>query len=382
MRRFEAPTPEAAEHGLHTLRPWKGVIVGFAGEDVFVELGPRMQGVIARSRFGEPPVEGDVHTFTLRGKEEDLWSLRLIESGAQRNWESIEAGSLVQARAVRITHGGLQLKIGSLHAFMPRSQCGLPRGARIDELVGKTLTSEVIEVDSERQRVVISRRLVLQRERLSATQRAVGDLQVGQIVEGRVTRIEDYGAFVSFGKNLTGLVHISKLAARHVDHPSEVVSEDECVRAKVLYIRQGGRRIGLGLDQLETNPWKAVERECYVGQLVDVEVLRLCDFGAFVRLKPGVEGLLPNRETGRPGQRAREFLCPGQELTVRICELDLESERLCVSLMHPGGALVQAGEAEGQRIFAARQQDGSSGGAVTNLGKVLSELAPRQRRID
>jgi small subunit ribosomal protein S1 len=357
------------------------VIVGISGADVFVELGPRMQGVIAIDRFDEEPEEGDVHTFTLRGKEEGLWSLRLIERGALRSWESMEPGSIVQARAVRTTHGGLQMLIGRLHAFMPRSQCGLPRERSDSELVGKTFACEVIEVDSERQRCVLSRRLVLQRERSSPAQRAIGGLQIGQEIEGRVTRIEEYGVFLGFGKSLTGLVHVSNLSHDRIDHPSDLVKEGEHMRAKVLYIRQGGRRIGLGVKQLDSDPWIEVEQQAYVGQLVDVRVERLVDFGAFVRWKTGVTGLLPLRECGRAGQRPQEFLSLGQELTLRIMELDPEGERITFSMLHPGGALIQFGEAEGQRLFAESQDQQQVGGAVTNLGKVLSDLPLPQRKI-
>jgi ribosomal protein S1 len=135
----------------------------------------------------------------------------------------MEVGSLVHARATRADRDGLELKIGPLHAFMPKSHTGLPRDQRADVLVGKTMTCEVIEVDRERQRVVLSRKLVAQRERDNERQRAVGSLAPGQVVHGRVTRVEPYGAFVAFGQGLEGLVHVSNLAYARVAHPRELV---------------------------------------------------------------------------------------------------------------------------------------------------------------
>src|SRR6516225_6877571 len=209
MRARPEGSRPASDHGSHTLRVWRGTIVGVFGDDVFVELGPRMQGVISRRQLAEPPRVGDSLDVTLRGREEELWALALSESQPIATWERLEPGSLVHARVIRLAPGGLELKIGPLHAFMPKSQTGLARDEAPAVLVGKTLTCEVIEVDPERQRVLLSRKLVIQRERASEHQREVGALKEGDVVQGRVTRIERYGAFVAFGHGMEGLVHVS-----------------------------------------------------------------------------------------------------------------------------------------------------------------------------
>ena len=155
--------PPDKHHGSHTLRIWRGTIVGICGHNVFVELGPRMQGVIARKHFRRPPLTGQSYEFTLHGQEEGLWALSLKEEEALETWQEMEEGSLVQARVVRLAPGGFEIKIGPLHAFMPKSHSGLARDERPEPLVGKNLTVEVLEVDAERQRAVVSRKLVLQR---------------------------------------------------------------------------------------------------------------------------------------------------------------------------------------------------------------------------
>src|SRR5882672_6285276 len=126
-------------HGAHTLKVWKGSVVGVYGDDVFVELGARMQGVISRREFDAPPVIGDVFEFTLRGREDGLWALARREHKSLATWESMERGSLVHARVIRAQRDGLELKIGPLHAFMPKSQTGLARDEQPSVLVGRTL---------------------------------------------------------------------------------------------------------------------------------------------------------------------------------------------------------------------------------------------------
>jgi small subunit ribosomal protein S1 len=192
------------DHGPHTLKVWRGTVVGAFGDDVFVELGPRMQGVISRRAFDEAPEEGDELRLHAARPGGGLWALARVEERPLASWDQMEAGSIVQARVTGRNDGGLELKIGPLHAFMPRSQTGLPRGTDPKVLVGKTLACEVLEVDAERQRVLVSRKVLLERERNDERQRDVHALELGQIVRGRVTRVEEYGAFVAFGVGLEG----------------------------------------------------------------------------------------------------------------------------------------------------------------------------------
>ncbi len=343
-----------SDHGSHTLKVWRGTVVGSFGDDVFVELGPRMQGVISLRRFEAPPAIGEEHEFTLRGLEEGLWSLSLVVQPEKSlvTWEGIEIGSLVQARAIRIAPGGLEMKIGPLHAFLPKSQAGLPREMKIDVLVGKSLTCEVIEVDRERARVTISRKIVLQRERESEHQRIVDRLKVGEIVQGRVTRIEDYGAFVAFGKGMEGLVHVSNLAHEHVDDPRTVVAIGQVLELKVLHVKRGGKRIGLGLKQVGESPWRDLDRTLFAGAMLEGLVTRVFDFGAFVSVKRGIEGLVPASQAGLfRDQRVAAVLKPGQKVSVRVLAFDVERERLSLSLLHTNGARIEADEASNHQSF-------------------------------
>jgi small subunit ribosomal protein S1 len=363
------------DHGPHTLRVWRGTVVGVYGNDVFVDLAPRMQGVISRRAFDEPPREGEAFDFTLRGQEEGLWVLSRVDERPLASWDEMEEGSVVQARVTGRNDGGLELKIGPLHAFMPRSQTGLARGTDPKVLVGKTLPCEVMEVDPERQRVLVSRKALLDRERLDERKRAVHSLKIGQVVRGRVTRIEEYGAFVAFGQGLEGLVHISNLSLDPVAHPSEVVRKGEQVEAKVLSIRQEGRRIGLGLKQMEESPWKGLERSHYEGQILEGVVTRTTDFGAFVAVARGVEGLVHNREAGLPpGRRLRDVVRRGQPLTVRLLSFDVERERMSLSQLHADGSRIRAEEAAGIEALRERRLGDDGAREGTNLGQLLEQV--------
>jgi ribosomal protein S1 len=372
--------PEAS-HGPHTLRHWRGTIVGVHGDDVFVELGPRKQGVISRRQLGVEPRIGDSHDFTLRGREDSLWVLARVEEPSLSTWREMEVGSLVQARVLRKVYGGLQLKVGALHAFMPRSHAGLDRREDLKVLVGRTLTCEVLEIEHERQRVILSRKLVLAHERESRRGRDASRLVAGKVVSGRVSRIEDYGVFVQFGVGLEGLVHVSDLAHERIEHPSQVLQVGASVEAKVLAVRAGGRRIRLGIKQMHASPWAELEREHYEGQIVAVKVTRVLDFGVLCALRVGVEGLLPLSALGlAPGRRPRDVVRVGEELSARILELDCPGERLALSRLHADGSPIALDEAERARDYAELAEELGGPAPQAKLGRLLGALDPEPRR--
>lgn len=334
------------EHGPHTLRVVEGEVVGLSGDDVFVELGPRAQGVISVRRFATVPEIGQRFEFKLHGQEEDLWVLSLAETSSLASWRDMETGALVNARVIRTRPGGLELKVGELHAFMPNSQSGLARGDDPKALVGKSFLCEVLEVDPERQRVFVSRKLVLQREKADGHQRELGHLKPGQVVQGRVVRIEEYGVFLRFGRGLEGLVHVSNLTHDRAEDPRQSFKKGETLSARVLSIRQQGKRISLGVKQLDGDPWAEVERRFYPDQIVEARVSKVLDFGVFLTIARGVEGLLPRSEAAlREGRAPREQFHEGDRIAVRIHRLEPEAQRLTFSRCHRTGAEIAADEA-------------------------------------
>ena len=360
------PTPHEPlpEHGAHTLEVVEGVVVGVDAREVFVELGPRRQGVIARDAFEETPVRGERHQFILHGREESLWVLSLAGTASLASWEEAEPGQLLAARVLRLYEDGFQLKVGRLHAWMPRSQSGVPKGHPKDELVGRTVQVEVLEVDPRHQRVIVSRKAALR------SLKAGGLPSPGERVRGRVVRVEDYGAFVQLGCGRQGLLHVSNMAHDLVEDPREVVSPGESIEAIVLHVREGGRRIALGLKQLVESPFSRLARTAFEGQLVEGVVERFIAQGALVRVEPGVTGLLPEGQ-GPTSSALRTVLKVGEQRSLRILQLDPDAERLTLSLLHADGRTIAREEAQLPRSLEDLAEELGAEPRGTNLGKLL-----------
>jgi small subunit ribosomal protein S1 len=362
-----ASPSRSIERGAHTLRVMRGSIVGIDGRDVFVELSPRQQGVIRRDRFAADPALGESFEFTLRGQEQGLWVLELKESLPSLRWETIEVGEVVEARALAVNPGGLELKLGSLHAFMPKAESGLARREDPRLLLGQQLLCEVLDVDPARQRVLLSRKRVLQAARESRRRRSALALRPGAVLPGRVVRLEPFGAIVRLDGDVEGLLHVSNIQREAPEHPGQVLNLGQRLELVVLAVRQGGKRISLGLKQLEPSPWKAFAATYPLGSLVAAEVERAVPFGAFVRLLepkdtewlPGsIEGLVHRSECALPeGVHPRQALARGARLCLRVLSVDPERERLSLSRTDPAGRLLDWRQVEqiAERLEQARE---------------------------
>ncbi len=364
------------ERGRHTLKVMRGTVVGAHGRDVFVELGPRMQGVIESDAFTMKPSEGAQFDFTLRGQEEGLWRLALTEEEILHSWEDMEVASVVEGRVTATNLGGLELRVGRLHAFMPRSETGMPRGSDLDELIGQMLVSEVIEVDHERQRCLLSRKRVLKRERERGGE---GGVRPGEVVHGRVIRVEDYGAFVRFGRGGQGLVHISNISHRRIAHPSELLKEGDAVEAKVLHIQRGGKRISLGIKQLGESPWEGAEERFLERGLICGVVERVLDAGVVIALERDISGFVPRRECGLGiGAPLTAHYIEGQPVSVRVVSLEVKEERLTLSFLHVDGARIIAEEAHFTETASLMMSEAEAKPlAGTDLGALLKQALTR-----
>jgi len=365
------------ERGRHTLKVMQGSIVGAHGRDVFVELGPRMQGVIERDAFASEPRIGATHDFTLKGQEEGLWRLALREEEVLHSWEEMEVSSIVEGRVTSTNLGGLELRVGRLHAFMPRSETGVPRGGDLDELVGQLLVCEVIEVDQERQRCLLSRKRVLKRERERGNS---GGVRPGEVVHGRVIRLEAYGAFVRFGRGRQGLVHISNICHRRIAHPAEVLKEGEAVEAKVLHIQRGGKRISLGIKQVGVDPWAGAEDRLPERSLVCGVVERIIEAGVLIAVEGELTGFVPRRECGLASHESLTGrFAEGEPVSVRVVSLDSRAQRLLLSFLHTDGSRVAADEAtythDAATMLSERPAKPLAG---TDLGELLRRALSRE----
>lgn len=356
-----------------------GTVAGVSGDDVIVELGPRMQGVCAITEFDGTPKIGDSHRFMLRGREDDLWILSLRGAKELEAWEQLEVGSHTKARVTGQNQGGLTLKIGSHEAFMPMSQVSTDRDLDVATLLGQTVVCEVLEIDRSRNRVLLSRRRIEERERLEALSAAVGALEPGTKVKGKVTRVEPFGAFVNIGNGVEGLVHVSQISRQRVEKVDEVLKVGQDVDAMVLELKDGGKRIALGMKQLEPDPWDEVPHQLHVDGQVTGKVTRIADYGAFVEVLPGIEGLLHvSQVSSERIQNLGRVLSVGQELAVRVTSVDSGSRRISLSRLDPRGALIGSEDAVETETIQKAMKDSSTGSIGTNLGDLFKKALDKK----
>lgn len=353
----------------------KGTVVGIDAPDAIIELGPRSQGLIALSEFDEPPSIGQTFEFTLNGQKDGLWMLSRRRARALAAWNELEAGSIIEGQVSAVNTGGVELSIGPLTAFMPASQVGLGHTDNLQGLVGQRMTVEVVEVDPGRRRLVVSRRRVLAAEREELREQVLGHLSIGDEVQGRVTRVESFGAFVDIG-GIEGLVHVSQLSHRRVEDAKSFVAVGDTVRAKVVKLEEGGKKIGLSMKAMEPDPLAGLAGRYPPERVVTGKVTRLEEFGAFVELEPGLEGLLHVSQIARGGERvrrARDVLSAGQEIPVRVLSVDADKRRISLSRLDERGAVLGSEEAVDSadlgRVMGETQRPALS----TNLGNLFKK---------
>lgn len=304
-------------------------------DDVFVDLGSGQQGVLSLRQFPEPPAVGTpVQVIVQRYMaEENLYQLsvlgRAVEVG---DWSQVAEGMLVQARVTGHNKGGLECEVAQLRGFIPAGQVSLYRVEDLSTCVGETMVCLVSQADPERRNLVLSRRAVLEREKAEAKERAMAELAEGQIKDGIVTRVMDFGAFVDIG-GVEGLLHISQLSWQRVKHPSAVVSVGQGVRVMVKKIDAESGKISLAMRDLLENPWDNAAYRYAVSTTVTGRVTRIMDFGAFVELEPGIEGLVHISELAHGRVfRVRDLLAENQEIEAKVIAFDADEKRISLSI--------------------------------------------------
>jgi small subunit ribosomal protein S1 len=327
-----------------------GKVVRIDKDEVLVDIGYKSEGVIPSNELSirksvDPADEVDlgeeVDALVLT-KEDQEGRLILSKKRArfEKAWRRIEAaaesGEPVEGTVIEVVKGGLILDLG-VRGFLPASLVDIRRVHNLDEFMGQTLECKVIELNRNRNNVVLSRRAVLEEERKEVREQILGRLQPGQVVEGKISNIVDFGAFVDLD-GIDGLIHISELSWSHVNHPSEVVSIGDDVRIKVLDIDRDRQRISLGLKQTQEDPWQRVVSTHRQGDVLDGKVTKVVTFGAFVEILPGVEGLVHISELAdHHVENPSEVVEPGASLNVKILEIDEERRRLSLSIKRVEG---------------------------------------------
>ncbi len=327
-----------------------GKVVRIDKDEVLVDIGFKSEGVIPSNELSirksvDPSDEvelGEEVDALVLTKEDQEGRLILSKKRArfEKAWRRIEAaaesGEPVEGTVIEVVKGGLILDLG-VRGFLPASLVDIRRVQNLDEFMGTKLECKVIELNRSRNNVVLSRRAVLEEERKEVREQILGRLQPGQVVEGKISNIVDFGAFVDL-EGIDGLIHISELSWSHVNHPSEVISIGDTVRVKVLDIDRDRQRISLGLKQTQEDPWQKVLNEFKEGDVVDGKVTKIVAFGAFVQILPGVEGLVHISELAQHHvESPAEVVRPGDELKVQILEVDDSRRRLSLSVKRVEG---------------------------------------------
>ena len=280
----------------------RGRVIAIHGDDIFVDMGGKSQGVLPATQYEDEPLPrvGDVVEVTIEGYDRSEGILQLSRKGAvmATTWARLEEGHIVEGRVTGHNKGGLEMDINGVKAFMPISQIELFRVEDTDlpGYVNRRLKCQVIEVRHEEKSIIVSRREVLRLEEEQSRERKYATLVEGQTVTGLVRQIMPYGAFVSLGDGVDGLLHVKDMSYSRVQDPKEVVREGQKLELMVLKIDRDTRKISLGLKQVMPDPWLNIEVKYPVDSVITGRVTRLMDFGAFVELEPGVEGLVPISE--------------------------------------------------------------------------------------
>ncbi len=353
-----------------------GNVVRIDKDEVLVDIGYKSEGVIPAHELSirksvDPKDEvemGEEVDALVLTKEDPDGRLILSKKRArfEKAWRRIEAaaesGEPVIGTVIEVVKGGLIIDLG-VRGFLPASLVDIRRVPNLDEYTSQQIECKVIELNRSRNNVVLSRRAVLEEQRKEDRERILDRLQPGQVVDGTISNIVDFGAFVDLD-GIDGLIHISELSWSHVNHPSEILSIGQTVNVKVLDIDRDRQRISLGLKQTQEDPWQRVVSTYRVGDELAGKVTKVVTFGAFVEILDGVEGLVHISELAQHHvENPREVIQPGDDVRVLILEIDSERRRLSLSVKRVEDQILPL-----QREGAAPPLDDDSVEEGTGLG--------------
>jgi small subunit ribosomal protein S1 len=332
----QAPAAKPSAPGLK-----RGKVIAIQGDDIFVDMGGKSQGILPAIQFENDPLPnvGDTVEVEIEGYQPGEGFLILSRQGAVQAaaWETLVEGQIVEGRVTGHNKGGLELEINGLRAFMPISQIEMFRVEDLGPYNNQRLRCEISEVNREDRNIIVSRKTLLEREAAEAREKAFGALAEGQILKGTVRTVMPYGAFVDIG-GVDGLLHVSDMSYSRVNDPNTVVQQGQAIEVKVLKIDPATRKISLGLKQVLPDPWADAADKWPVQSMVKGTVTKLMDFGAFVEIAAGVEGLIPISEFTylKRIKHPSEVLKQGDIVDVRVMSVDVARKRISLSLKQVG----------------------------------------------
>ena len=322
----------------------KGIVVAIEKDLAVIDVGLKTEGRVSLKEFGLPGEEpninlGDEVEVYLERVENALGEAMLSREKARReeSWtrleESFEKGEKVTGQIFNQVKGGFTVDLDGAVAFLPRSQVDIRPVRDVGPLMHTPQPFQILKMDKRRGNIVVSRRTVLEETRAEQRSELVQSLEEGQVVDGVVKNITDYGAFVDLG-GIDGLLHVTDIAWRRINHPSEVLSIGQTVKVQVVRVNQETHRISLGMKQLEADPWEGIEAKYPVGTKFTGRVTNITDYGAFVELEPGIEGLIHVSEMSwiKKNIHPGKIVATTQEVEVMVLEVDPVKRRISLGL--------------------------------------------------
>lgn len=319
-------------------RQLEGTVVAVTAESVLLDIGYKTEGTLPLSAFQNEEVKpGDKFPVSVKGRDpEGYYELTRSRVARPKDWNALERAFAEKAAIIgtvtALIKGGFSVDVG-VRAFMPASRSGVREAAEMEKLVGQEIRCRITKLDVTEEDLVVDRRAILEEEERSAKVRRYSDLKEGDIVNGTVRNLMDFGAFVDIG-GIDGLLHVTDIAWGRVEKPSDVLAVGQEIEAKILKVDSGKQRISLGLKQLQPHPWDAVADKYKTGDRVRGTVSRLADFGAFVELEPGVEGLIHISEMSwaKRVRKPSDVVKTGDTVEVVILGVNVGEQRLSLGL--------------------------------------------------
>lgn len=324
----------------------KGKVISLNDDEVMVNIGYKSDGIIKRDELSNDPDINPVDILSV-GDEIEVYIIKLDDGEGNvilskkrvdtvKSWDELEQAfndkAIINAKVIEVVNGGAIALVKGLRGFIPISQIANRFVSDLQAFSGKSFDVKVIDFDKNKKRIVLSRKVVEAEEMENKKNRLWKTIEKDQIVEGQVKRITDFGAFVDIG-GVDGLVHISDLSWSHVKHPKEVVKEGDFVKVIVLDTDKQKNRISLGLKQASPHPWENIYEKYNVGDIVDGKVVRLVDFGAFVMLEEGIEGLvhisqISDKHIAKPSDELKV----NENVKVKILDVNKEDRKISLSI--------------------------------------------------
>ncbi len=316
----------------------EGIVQSIHGDDVFVDLGCRLPGLLQLRQFeGQPaPEVGKKINVTVSKVDENEGLITVnLRGGRARpggNWDEVEKDQIVSCMVSGSNKGGLEVKVGSLRGFLPAGQVDLQYVESLDSYIGQKLEVKITEVNPQKRNLVVSRRALLIEARKEMEAEFWEGLEADQEFEGKVKTLKDYGAFVDLG-GADGFLHIGQISWTHIKHPSEVLSVGQEINVKILKIDAEKRKISLTMKGMLPNPWDSASNRYTPETVITGPVTKVTDFGAFIELEPGIEGLVHISELDyKRVRKVTDVVRVGQEVSAKVLEFDQNRKRVSLSI--------------------------------------------------